>query len=201
MANHHGIIRAALFPQASARLRQALYRATLEWLLEVLYLRIESLSDEQFAALVRDLEQNVLALEPAWAWPPHPSMPQAMPALREQVAEAFRLLHTATTIVARRDGTGTIPVGVGVSLTIEGPRGLRLGGTLRDGLVWVGFRLLAEVPRSLIRRCELGECGRPFCGGRNQRYCLEHRAEAQRQTQRRAERAFRARAKKRKRRT
>ncbi len=117
-------------------------------------------------------------------------MPRDGYPIREEVAEFFRVFHSAATIVASRDADAgqTIPVGVTVSLTV-GAQGLRIGGRLRDGLIWVGLRLLAETPRSLIRRCEFpGGRLRVFCGTKNQTYCVEHRDAARRLTQRRAER-------------
>jgi hypothetical protein len=61
----------------------------------------------------------------------------------------------------------------------------------------MAVKLFSEVPRSLIRTCGFEHCPRVYVAGKNQRYCLRHQADAQRQTQRRAERAFRQRAKKR----
>jgi len=66
-------------------------------------------------------------------------------------------------------------------------------GRLPDALLGGSLRLFSEVPRSLIRICALEGCERVYVAAKHQRYCVPHQHEAHLQTQRRAERAFRAR--------
>jgi hypothetical protein len=47
---------------------------------------------------------------------------------------------------------------------------LRLG----EALIWMTVTLIAETPRSLIRRCQITACPRTFVGKKAQQYCPAH---------------------------
>jgi len=90
-------------------------------------------------------------------------------------------MHQLTSRIFLRDPTGDR----------DGLPTMALHGELRDVVVWVFFRLVSEVPRSLIRRCAWSDCARVFIGERNQRYCLSHQQEALQAARSRAVQAFR----------
>jgi hypothetical protein len=168
-------------------------------------------SDEILAIPDDDLEHGVVylmrdrvgAVEPAWVPAMETLRGVPVASLRRELAQAFPRIRAIAQAVAA--GQPTAMTSVTVRLYIPSPASDREGkprwsldGHLADGLIWMTVKLLSQVPRSLIRRCAFAGCARIYVASKHQRYCAAHQAEARRQMQRRAERAFRARAKKQK---
>jgi hypothetical protein len=168
------------------------------------------LLDFAFAEDLPGLRENIAGFSSAigrWVSTEAPEWQPAMDALREVPVESLRSEITTgfTNIraLAQDVASGSTRR---FSLTVQiyvppkaadrdGRPGWHLDGGLADALVWVAVKLFAEVPRSLIRRCRL--CPRVFVGGKNQKYCsARHLAEGQRLVQRKAEKAWRDRQQK-----
>ncbi len=196
--------------EASRRVRETFCRYTLGDLLSMVFDVTEipggprppvaELEDDEFEHVVRILQEYVADTEPAWEQGMDESrrLPLAEDA-RAQVAEAFERIRAIAHDVAAGEATDEVRVTVGISLPARiyqdragRPRWV-FHGRLADALVWMALSLFSEVPRSLIRRCTFEGCSRIYVASKNQRYCLHHQVLARRQTQRQAERAFRAR--------
>jgi hypothetical protein len=158
--------------------------------------------DEALGDILPILEDRVGVVEPAWK--PAIAALRGVPAtaLRSELTKALQILRTLARDVAQGESTATIPI-KRLSLSLsdhhadrDGRPQWRLAGGLADALIWVAMRLFSEVPRSLIRRCSLEGCSRIYVASKNQKFCGAHQVEGARLTQRRAEQAFRARAKK-----
>jgi hypothetical protein len=122
-------------------------------------------------------------------WQPQPVSGDA----RQQIQDGFTRLRAVAHAVARKQPS---PLQT-VTLEIGMDRGRRVvRGSLGDAIVCLGVSLLAQVPAGLIRTCCLAPCARVFVGGKNQKFCSIHQTEARRLVQRKAEKNWRARQKK-----
>ena len=120
---------------------------------------------------------------------------------RDELKAAFATIRQIATAVTsgeevRLPPIHAEPVLFGQSEDYEGRPAVRFDGRFRDALVWTTVRLFKQVPRSLIRRCAFQKCQHIFVASGNQRHCADHEREAARLVQRRAEKAFRARQRK-----
>jgi hypothetical protein len=118
--------------------------------------------------------------------------------VQQELMTACTTIRALAQAVARGEATPPLPLAVQVSLPsqrrdAEGRPRWSLSMSLADALTWMAVKLLAEVPRSLVRPCGFSGCARVYVATRNQRFCPSHQAEARRQTQRRAMAAFRTR--------
>jgi hypothetical protein len=181
------------------RLPDAVARWHLAWLLDEVLFAEEPIAvrpDEEVGRLLWRLWEPLGAIEPTWAMPEED---WRGPDARAQLTHACGVLRECVEAIARGDPTPRatpMTLRVYLSWRVDFPeRRTRwmLEGRLGDAVIWAGFKLLSLVDRSLIRRCDFPGCPRVFVGTKNQRRCRRHQAEARRQTQRRAERAFRAR--------
>jgi hypothetical protein len=188
--------------EASRRVRETFARYTLADVLHWAFSLADEITgpdpDEALPSFLYGLAGDLRTVEPAWAPVAEglPTMP--VETVRAELREAFATIRGIAQDVAKGAQTDWIPVTV--QLFVSHPSGDREGrprwhlhGRLRDALVWTALKLFSEVPRSLIRPCALPGCKNVYVASKNQRYCLPHQREAYRQTQRRAERAFRAR--------
>jgi len=186
---------------ASRRVRESWARFTLAHVLMWAFDdELPNLPEDQLEDFLSKACGQVGFVEPAWK--PAMDALRDIPAtsLRGDLKQAFKQIRAIAKDVASGDTTAMLPMTVRLVLPAvpsdrDGRPAWRLYGRLRDGLIWMAVRLFSEVPRSLIRTCSFEHCPRVYVAGKNQRYCLRHQAEAMRQTQRRAERAFRQRAK------
>jgi hypothetical protein len=163
---------------------------------------LPTLPEDQLEDFLYGARDRVGGAEPAWQSAMDALRGVPGDALRGELASAFKKIRAIAKDVATGETTAILRITVGLYLPSkdrdrDGQPAWNLDGRLRDGLVWAAVKLFSEVPRSLIRTCGFAHCPRVYVAGKNQRYCRRHQADAQRQTQRRAERAFRQRAKKR----
>jgi hypothetical protein len=163
---------------------------------------LPNLPEDQLEDFLYGARVSVVGAEPAWK----PAMDglKGIPvtSLRPDLKQAFATIRELARDIATGKPGGIFSMKIHLYVPDqasdrEGRPKWCLDGRLRDGLIWMAVKLFSEVPRSLIRTCGFVQCPRVYVAGKNQRYCLHHQADAQRQTQRRAERAFRQRAKKR----
>ena len=163
---------------------------------------LSNLPEDQLEDFLYHARVSVVGAEPAWK----PAMDRLkgvpVTSLRPDLKQAFATIRELARDIATGKGGGIFSMKIQLYVPDqahdrEGRPKWCLDGRLRDGLIWMAVTLFSEVPRSLIRTCGFEHCPRVYVAGKNQRYCLRHQADAQRQTQRRAERAFRQRAKKR----
>jgi hypothetical protein len=189
--------------EASRRVRESWARFELGNLLFWAFdPEFSTLPEDRLEDFISALRDRVGAAEPAWK--PAMDALRGIPvtSLRGDLKQAFATIRELARNVATSQPTGIFRMRVDLFLSTadrdrDGRPAWYLDGRLRDGLVWMAVKLFSEVPRSLIRTCGFAHCPRVYVAGKNQRYCLGHQADAQRQTQRRAERAFRHRARKR----
>jgi hypothetical protein len=153
---------------------------------------------EDLEVFIPEVCRRVAEVEPSWkpAMDGLKGIPET--SLRGDLKKAFATIRAIAHNVATGETTGILPVKVGLYLPgkdrdRDGRPAWNLDGRLADALTWAALKLFSEVPRSLIRRCNLEGCSRVYVGVKNQQFCRLHVAEAQRLTQRRAEKAFRAR--------
>jgi hypothetical protein len=186
----------AQYWEGSRRLRDAFSRHVLADLLEIAYSEIDTMRDDELRRLVAQLQQHLREVEPGWALTPgHESRAELRRALETIRADAAVASAPKSYRLSAEPGVYTL-TGLAVGLAVDRASdrvAVRLQGRLAHGVVWIATRLLAAVDRRLVRRCAFEGCARYYVGGRNQKFCRLHQAEAHRQTQRRAEQAFRAR--------
>ncbi|MGH8695716.1 MAG: hypothetical protein ACREVS_04525 [Burkholderiales bacterium] len=192
--------RARPYLEASRRVRETFARAELANVLHwsfALADEILGLSRGELDDFLYGVRGGVVAVDAAWQPAIH-RWPSTTKALRDELGEAFAKIRAIAHTVASNEPTE--PVAVTVELSVagrvnddEGRPAWRLRGRLADALVWMALKLFSGVPRSLIRPCGMAGCSTIYVAAKNQRYCPTHQIEAHRQTQRRAERAFRER--------
>ena len=146
----------------------------------------------------RRIAEAVRAIDPTWA--PVADSLDTLPlaTFRAELREAFETIRRIAHAVAEGRGYVVTPMSVqpsvlGPALDREDRPRWHLHGRPADAVTWSVLKLFAEVPRSLIRACNIPGCPRVFVATKAQRYCEPHQREARRQAQRRAEHAFRAR--------
>ena len=186
------------YSEASRRVREAFARSVLYDVLYWAFGGLEDASDDELDSIRYGLEDRLSTLEPAWA--PVADAIRGMPidTLRAQLRAAHETIRGVAHAVASREPTRLVPITAQIGLDDDWydrdgrPRWF-LRGDLADALVWMTLKLFSEVPRSVIRSCGITGCTRIYVAGRNQRYCHDHQIEAARKAQRRAEGAWRAR--------
>ncbi len=187
--------------EASRRVRETFARYTLADVLHWAFSLAKELteaSQDELDSFLYGLGDRVAAVEPAWTPLAEELQHMVVDTVRAELREAFTAIRGIAQDVAKGEQTDWIPVTVQLFVSHpaedrEGRPRWCLHGRLAEALVWMALKLFSEVPRSLIRPCALPGCESVYVASKNQRYCLPHQREAHRQTQRRAERAFRAR--------
>jgi hypothetical protein len=195
---------------ASRRVREAFARHELTNVLHWAFGLADEITqgpDDELEDFLYGLEGRLSAVEPAWGPAMEGVRRGPLAEFRRELADGFDKIRTLARNVAAGEPTAMIPLTVQLYVPArysdrDGLPRWMMRGRLADALVWMAVKLFSEVPRSLIRPCGMTGCPRIYVAAKNQRYCPQHQGEARRQTQRRAERAFRAsqRAKKRRKR-
>jgi hypothetical protein len=184
------------------RVRQHVAREVLDEVLEWAFVRAEAIlaapADELDVFRYR-VAHHLRLVAPMWRWIAHEIPAMAIEDVRTELGEAFARIRQLAQAIAAHQATPTVVMTVGLFVAhpdTDSDWRARWGalGRLRDGLIWMVFLLLVEVPPSLVRRCVFADCARVYVARKNQKHCPAHQRDAARQTQRRAERAFRARA-------
>jgi len=165
-------------------------------------------SDEELLERIVPTVVAAMSIESGWGpWEPF-LREQGVRVVRGEVAQAFATIREIATAVASGEPTPRLPRLRVVPFLLDqswdhlydGRPLWGLHARLRDALIWTTLRLFSEVPRSLIRHCAFQDCPRIMVASRNQKHCTDHAKEAARLAHRRAEKAFRARQRKKKKR-
>jgi hypothetical protein len=183
------------FWEASAAARQAFARATLAELLGMLFqpiLPAGLIAEDYVTVVARMLQERINAVDGAWERGPVPRDARA------QIVEAFTTLQACVRAVVANEPTPVTSMTMQIGLVPadgQAPRRI-LRGRLADGIVHMGLTLLSQVPRSLVRLCDVTDCDAVYVATKRQRYCPSHRTDVHYRARRRSSMAaFRTRRK------